>query len=84
MALTRYWFTFRQFAFPTPLNLGCGVTALNLEDARSLIYETVLKGIDLAVEAGHIENVDVSSLDKKHVLPNMGSPVVRGVWFPLQ
>jgi len=29
------------------------------------------------------ENVDVSALDERHVLPNMGNVLVRGVWFPL-
>ena len=30
-----------------------------------------------------IEDVDVSTLDAGHVLPNMSPPVRRGVWFPL-
>jgi hypothetical protein len=30
-----------------------------------------------------VENVDVSTLDQKHVLPNIGDVTVRGVWFPL-
>jgi len=31
-----------------------------------------------------IENVDVSTLDAGHVLPNMSPPNIRGVWFPLR
>jgi hypothetical protein len=29
-----------------------------------------------------VVDVDVASLDAKHVLPNIGPVVVRGVWFP--
>jgi hypothetical protein len=29
-----------------------------------------------------VEDVDVSQLDAGHVLPNMGDPTLRGVWFP--
>jgi len=28
------------------------------------------------------EDVDVRALDGGHVLPNMGDPSVRGVWYP--
>jgi hypothetical protein len=30
-----------------------------------------------------VENVDVRDLDEGHVLPNLGDPSARGVWFPL-
>lgn len=30
-----------------------------------------------------IEDVDVSTLDPEHVLPNTGVPAARGIWFPL-
>ena len=29
-----------------------------------------------------IDDVDVRDLDQRHVVPNMGDPAVRGVWFP--
>jgi hypothetical protein len=29
-----------------------------------------------------IEDVDVRELDQGHVVPNMGDPTVRGVWYP--
>jgi len=29
-----------------------------------------------------IEDVDVSTLDQGHILPNMSPPNVRGIWFP--
>jgi hypothetical protein len=28
------------------------------------------------------EDVDIQTLDQGHVLPNMGVPSERGVWFP--
>jgi hypothetical protein len=30
-----------------------------------------------------IEDVDVTTLDANHVLPNMMPPSVRGVWYPI-
>jgi len=79
--LRRYWFTFQQSSQPTPLNLGCGVTAYNYDDALELLRDRVFGGREAAV-ADVIADVDVSTLDKAHVLPNMGSAVTRGVWFP--
>jgi hypothetical protein len=29
-----------------------------------------------------VEDVNVSELDAGRVLPNIGDPTVRGVWFP--
>jgi hypothetical protein len=29
------------------------------------------------------EDVDVSKLDPKHVVPNIGSVTIRGIWFPM-
>lgn len=47
-----------------------------------ILRESVFNGVQPAV-TDVIVDVDVSTLDKSHVLPNMGSTVVRGVWFPL-
>ncbi len=80
--LKRYWFHFEKFANPTPLNLGCGVTANNYDDARDLLRERVFAGKELPNIVGCTEDVDVSSLDHKHVLPNIGRVTVRGIWFP--
>jgi hypothetical protein len=80
--LTLYWFTFERIASPTALNLGCGVTAYDLDDALSILRESVFTGIELPRITQQIESVDVSTLDPKHVLPNMGLVTERGVWFP--
>ena len=65
------------------LNIGCGVTARNREDAISLMRERIFGSWPMPAIASCIEDVDVSTLDKGHVLPNMGPVVKRGIWFPL-
>lgn len=70
--LRRYW-----FAVPG-LN-GFGVTAFSVDDARFLL-EAEGYLIDADVEV--ITDVDVSTLDPNHVLPNVGPSSFRGVWFP--
>ncbi len=80
--MIRFWLTFPRFDYPTPLNIGCGVTAWNRDDAVSIVQSKVFDGLDFQW-ATISEDVDVSQLDPGHVLPNMGNPVERGVWFPL-
>jgi hypothetical protein len=29
-----------------------------------------------------VTDVDISTLDQGHVIPNMNMPLARGVWFP--
>jgi hypothetical protein len=80
--LKHFWFRFEKFEKPTPLNLGCGVTAYDHDDATNLLQERVFAGKEPKKILECIENIDVSTLDKKHVLPNMGSIAIRGIWFP--
>ncbi len=83
IALRRFWLLLERSEEPSILNLGCGITAADEGEAR-IIFEQVV-----APEHGHrrilsiIPDVDISSLDAGHVLPNMGSPITRGGWFPL-
>ncbi len=58
------------------------MTALSVEDAKKLIETVALQGQPLPPIAEVIEDVDVQTLDAGHVLPNMGDPSIRGVWFP--
>jgi hypothetical protein len=86
MQLHRYWLKFDLTIHePHPIGtlLGCGVTAYFLEDARQLVRELVFGSIPFPSISWRIEDVDVSSLDPGHILPNMGDPSRRGVWFPL-
>jgi hypothetical protein len=83
--LRRYWFRFRLAADAAPapgVRLGCGVTAYNYEDALHLLLQVVFTNDVLPPIQEVIEDVDVSTLDANHVLPNMGVPIWRGVWFP--
>jgi hypothetical protein len=70
--LIRFWFTTERG--------GIGVTAYSLEDARNLIDADDYLRIQKVSEV--IENVDVRTLDQGHVIPNMGPPNLRGIWFP--
>jgi hypothetical protein len=86
MALRRFWFEF-EFLSRAPLPLGtwkgCGVTAWDRNDAEQLLCEIVFAGSPLPKIRRLIEDVDVSTLDPGHVLPNMGNVFPRGIWFPL-
>jgi hypothetical protein len=79
--LTRYWFSFDRLSGPNRLRLGCGVTAVNYEDALALLSQRLSKpSLETIVQC--TENIDVSTLDPRHILPNIGDVTVRGIWFP--
>jgi hypothetical protein len=78
----RYWITLVAPPPSSPLGLGCGVTARDRNDALALFAATVLREHPGLSVREILEDVDVSTLDAGHVLPNMGSVLVRGVWFP--
>ncbi len=78
-SLTRYWI---EFAEPRPFlaNLGVGVTAFDEKDAMGLVSSS----LSLSCEVAKVHaDIDVRDLDQNHVIPNMGAPSNRGVWFPL-
>lgn len=77
LRLHRYWFVFADPNVPC-----CGVTAWTKDDAMSIVRHRLFEGEDFRV-TDIIEDVDVSTLDANHVLPNMAPPNLRGVWFPL-
>ncbi|MBA3694977.1 MAG: hypothetical protein H0W77_16360 [Acidobacteria bacterium] len=73
--LTRYWFI-------TNIQYNFGLTAYSIEDARKLIDEAN-KTFRFKFEIIEIiENIDISTLDENHILPNIGAPNFRGVWYP--
>ncbi|MCP3097663.1 hypothetical protein LZ198_02100 [Myxococcus sp. K15C18031901] len=79
----RFWFEFESGdALPVGTRLGCGVSARDAEDAMVLLRERVFQGSDLPRVLRLVEDVDVSTLDAGHVLPNLGDVRERGVWFP--
>ena len=78
----KFWFRFEKLQRPTALNLGCGVSAFDYEDALNLLKERIFgpNGPPPIVQC--IEDVQISDLEKSHVLPNIGSMDIRGIWFP--
>jgi hypothetical protein len=83
--LKRYWFEFERSSFsklPPGIDLGCGITAYNYDDAIFLLNKEVFKDRPMPSIKKVIENVDVSTLDAGHVLLNMLPPNLRGIWFP--
>jgi hypothetical protein len=82
--LHRYWFEFGgpRDALPPGGWLGSGVTAADLADAQRLLVEGPFREGALRPVERLVEDVDVSELDAGHVIPNMGDPTLRGVWFP--
>ena len=80
MVLHRFWIEFDSDHAPLGMTLGCGVTAYDRHDALRLVTDAL--GSEPPQPSSITEDIDVSTLDEKHVLPNMLAPNERGVWFP--
>ena len=72
--LTSFWFR-------TSKGLGYGVTAESEDEARVLLRSLGYPLIDQEI-VEVLSNVRFDQLDQRHVAPNCGPIVVRGVWFP--
>jgi hypothetical protein len=59
-----------------------GVTAYDVDDANRLLDENLFKAETRPALAGLIEDIDVSTLDPNHILPNIGFTTIRGIWYP--
>lgn len=81
--LRRFWFSFKDPPDFNPLNIGCGVTAYDVDDAINILNLCVFPMSGVLVIESVEENIDVQRLDKHHVMPNIGLVSSRGVWFPL-
>lgn len=81
--LQRFWFKFRNVPPFSNLWLGCGVTGYDYADALQMLARTVFAEHPQVEVDAVIEDVDIRTLDAGHVLPNMGVPAARGIWFPL-
>jgi len=79
MALRRFWFEFQQLPTPTALNLGCGVTAWSYDDALALLRERVFGASAPPAIERCVEDVDMSCIEDRHVLPNIGNVLVRAL-----
>ena len=86
--LKRFWVTFeftdkdRAESVIVGLGYGCGVTAYSLDDAVVIIKRDLFINASMPEIREVVENVDLSTLDEKHVLPNIRPPADRGIWFP--
>jgi hypothetical protein len=80
--MPRYWVRLVPLEPPTAANLGIGVTAFDREDALNLIKRHVFPDRRMPPVVEIIENVDVSTLDRRHVIPNMHPAIRPGIWFP--
>jgi hypothetical protein len=87
--LKRYWFEFAisedeflRYPSYAGLRRGCGVTAFSEGDALQILHEHLFKSDPLPEICNMVVDVNVSALDSQHVLPNIGIPVDRGIWFP--
>jgi hypothetical protein len=90
-SLKRFWFEFdfidniNNKNLPGGCVMGCGVTAFNYDDALDILKEKVFKKNPPATIKKVIEDIDISTLEKGHVFPNLSPkspPNIRGVWFP--
>lgn len=83
----RYWFEFvfdpDDHNVPVRLRHGCGVTAEDYDDAVALMRDRLFDGQPLPPVSKMIEDVDIATLDGNYVLPNIGLPLIRGIWFPV-
>lgn len=68
---------------PYGTRLGVGVTADSIEAALNIIRSDVMHGVNLPTIVDWVEVQSLSQLDQRHVVPNMGSLLEGGVWFPL-
>lgn len=81
--MKHYWIAFERLRRPSPLNLGCGITAYDFDDANRILSASILpREPELKVVCVK-EIMGINELDSKHVLTNMGDVTKRGIWFPL-
>jgi hypothetical protein len=74
----------RRFWWPVAGHLGIGVTSYTKEEALRLAQVVAAQHGWQFEPVEVVEDVDISQLDPRHVIPNMGVCSNRGVWFPRQ
>lgn len=83
--LRRYWIEFDKSPatiLPAGFLLGCGVAARSREEALEIVQTNAFKNRPFPPLRKISEDVDVSTLDANHVLPNMSLCAAPGIWFP--
>jgi hypothetical protein len=83
--MIRYWFEFKESDEVALLGLhrGCGVTAVNFDDAINILKQRIFKHKEVPALEKYVENIDIEKLDQGHIIPNMWTPNYRGIWYPM-
>lgn len=83
--MTRFWFTFKinnpEGVVPAFVR-NYGVTAFEYDDAMDILRKQVFRDTRMPEIESVVPDVDVSTLDPNHVLPNLGIAAARGIWYP--
>jgi hypothetical protein len=81
-SLRKFWFVFERLQQPSAINLGCGVTAYDKDDAIILLRDYIFGNNGPPTILNCIEDVSLDQIEQKHARPNIGDTEVRGIWFP--
>ncbi len=84
--MMRFWFQFEfddKANIPPGLIMGCGITAYDYSDALLILKQKIFNDQKLPRIRKVIKDIDISTLDAGHVIPNINPPSIRGVWFHL-
>jgi hypothetical protein len=87
--LTRFWLKFTVLESVAPVGIMLdggpfcfGITAYSYDDALHILRKDFTIPADAELSCV-IEDVDISTLDTNHVLPNLTVPPSwRGIWYP--
>jgi hypothetical protein len=87
-SLKRYWFEFdfgddelSRYGY-LPISRGCGITAYDYDDALHIMRYFLIQDKEMLRLGRVIENIDISTIEDMNIIPNLGVPVWRGVWYP--
>lgn len=78
--MRKFWIEFTGVKEFSPLNIGCGVTARDENDAINILRQREILSDGLEIRK-IVCDISMDDLDG-HVTPNIGNIFVRGVWFP--
>jgi hypothetical protein len=81
LVLRRYWIKFADDSHVSPM--GYGVTAWTSDDALAILKAKVFANDHLPHSPAITADINISTLDARHIRPNMSSPNWRGIWYPL-
>ena len=80
--MQRFWIKIEPLPYPSSLNSGCGITANSADEAAAILLERAAAVGDKVSIVNITQNIDISTLDQKHVVPNMGNIFRKGIWWP--